>query len=684
MKLHLPKNILVAVLAATAATCAYAVDYEVGTHTGKNNLPSASANYTVYQGDVTLGTGDRMGTFKDGNLLKDYDSKTDFGKEEWAAKNSIGKELVQKSSGTVTKNVQVTGTLTLNGDSQVSLGGQYKSPTTYVGLGNLGGYMDSADEFTGLLATNVVVNDQATLNTWNAIADNVTVNGGTVNIHSYRAEGNMGYRLGMPTDSKQVQIKQTLTVNGGDVTIGHGQYNNHTNTNEPSTQNPETDYHTVTAFGSYTYEGTPTLSDGKIYGVESADRDPSLIKQTGGKLTVAGKSLSVGGLNIEQTGGEMSISVGGKHFIADYGDSDIKQNSLSADTKLTIGEIKAFNTYYDNVKDSLKENPSVGAPDMDPTVAITHSGAGSINLNGVNFTEKIGAAVEHSKITQNDYVDAETGDVTVTTGSINMNGKYQGVTFDIAQNGGGKINLNSDIKADNVNLSGSGTVTVAAGKTLDANSIEVSGGTFVNKGTVNLTVTEAALLPAAEGDVSTLAETDDMLQLTITGGQVENYGTFTGFISVEGGILNLMNGVVGDITMTAGEIVVHNNSTSGNLTLNGGSITFMDGAVLNIADNAVVDLNNTKVFVMVDDVDAVAAGDIITLFNQETGTVEFNNTIITFTDGEEYVNAIVSGAEGGTENGGKVTVNSVVIPEPTTATLSLLALAALAARRRRR
>lgn len=684
MKLHLPKNILVAVLAATAATCAYAVDYEVGTHTGSNNLPSDSKNYKVYQGDVTLGTGDRMGTFKDGNLLKDYDTKTDFGKEEWAAKNSVGKELVQKSSGTVTKNVQVTGTLTLNGDSQVSLGGQYKTPTTYVGFGNLGGYLDSADEFTGLLATNVVVNDQATLNTWNAIADNVTVNGGTVNIHSYRSEGNMGYRLGMPTDSKQVQIKQTLTVNGGDVTIGHGQYNNHTNTNEPSTQNPETDYHTVTAFGSYTYEGTPTLIDGKIYGVKSADRDPSLIKQTGGKLTVAGKSLSVGGLNIEQTGGEMSISVGGKHFIADYGDSDIKQNSLSADTKLTIGEIKAFNTYYDNVKDSLKENPSVGAPDMDPTVAITHSGAGSINLNGVNFTEKIGAAVEHSKITQNDYVDAETGDVTVTTGSINMNGKYQGVTFDIDQTGGGKINLNSDIKADNVKLSGSGTVTVAVGKTLDANSIEVSGGTFVNKGTVNLPVTEAALLPAAEGDVSTLAETDDMLQLTITGGQVENYGTFTGFISVEGGILNLMNGVVGDITMTAGEIVVHNNSTSGNLTLNGGSITFMDGAVLNIADNAVVDLNNTKVFVMVDDVDAVAAGDIITLFNQETGTVEFNNTIITFTDGEEYVNAIVSGAEGGTENGGKVTVNSVVIPEPTTATLSLLALAALAARRRRR
>lgn len=669
MKLHLPKNILVTVLVAMAATSAYAADYEVGTHTGGNNLPSASKNYTVYQGDVTLGTGDRMGTFKNGELLTDKD----FGKDEWAVKSSwgLGKDLTQKSAGIVTKNVQVTGTLTLSGDAQVSLGGQYKSPCDYL----IAGYLDSADEFTGLLATSVVVNDQATLNTWNAVADNVTVNGGTVNIHSYRAEGNMGYRLGLSEDSKQVQIKQTLTVNGGNVTIGHGSYNDHTNDKEPNTQNPETDYHTVTAFGSYTYEGNPSLDDGKVSGVTSADRDPSLIVQTGGTLTVAGKSLSVGGLNIDQQGGKMSISNGGKHFIADYGDSDIRQNSLDSNTSLVIGEIKAFNTYYDNIMKSLEANSLT--KDIDPTIALTHSGAGTVTLNGVNFTEKIGSAKEHSTITQNDYVAAD-GTVTTSTGAINLNGKYQGVTFDITQTGGGKINLNSDIQAGKVEQSGTGTITVAAGKTLTAESIEISGGTMVNNGTINLPTTEPVMLLAEGDDIAALDNTENLMNLTITGGQLVNYGTLKGSIVVDGGILELLAGNVGDITLTTGDIIVKSDSNVKNITLNGGSITFENGSVLTVTNG--VELNGATVVVNVDSIENIVSGAQITLFDDATGTLEFNDTLVTFVDANgEETQATVNGAA----TGGSITVNTVV-PEPTTATLSLLALAALAGRRRRR
>lgn len=671
MKLHLPKNILVTVLVAMAATSAYAADYEVGTHTGGNNLPSASKNYKVYQGDVTLGTGDRMGTFKNGELLTDKD----FGKDEWKQESAVKENLVQSSSGNVTKNVQVTGTLTLSGDAQVSLGGQYKSPADFVGLFGYGGYIDSADEFTGLLATNVVVNDQATLNTWNAIADNVTVNGGTVNIHTYRAEGNMGYRLGQAEDSKQVQIKQTLTVNGGNVTIGHGSYNNYTNSAKPDTQNPETDYHTVTAFGSYTYEGNPTYKDGYVTGVTSIDRDSSLIQQTAGNLTVAGKSMSIGGLNIDQQGGKMSISNGGKHFIADYGDSDIRQNSLDSNTSLVIGEIKAFNTYYDEVVKNLAANSIT--KDIDPTIALTHSGAGTVTLNGVNFTEEIGSAKEHSTITQNDYVAAD-GTVTTSTGAINLNGKYQGVTFDITQTGGGKINLNSDIQAGKVEQSGTGTITVAAGKTLTAESIEISGGKLVNNGTINVPSTEPVMLLADADNIAALDNTESMMNITITGGQVLNYGTLNGSISVEGGILELLDGNVGAITMTAGDIIVKSDSSVDNITLNGGTITFEDGAVLTVANG--VELNGAKVFVSVDSLEDIVSGAEITLFDDATGTLEFNDTLVTFVDANgEETQATVNGAA----TGGSVTVNTV-IPEPTTATLSLLALAALAGRRRRR
>ncbi len=485
----------------------------------------------------------------------------------------------------------------------------------------------------------------------------------------------MGYRLGLAEDSKQVQIKQTLTVNGGNVTIGHGSYNDHTNPDKADTQNPETDYHTVTAFGSYTYEGNPSYKDGYVTGVTSIERDPSLIQQTAGNLTVAGKSMSIGGLNIDQQGGKMSISNGGKHFIADYGDSDIRQNSLDSNTSLVIGEIKAFNTYYNEVVKNLEANSIT--KDIDPTIALTHSGAGTVTLNGVNFTEKIGSAKEHSTITQNDYVAAD-GTVTTSTGAINLNGKYQGVTFDITQTGGGKINLNSDIQAGKVEQSGTGTITVAAGKTLTAESIEISGGKLVNNGTINVPSTEPVMLLADADNIAALDNTESMMNITITGGQVLNYGTLNGSISVEGGILELLDGNVGAITMTAGDIIVKSDSSVDNITLNGGTITFEDGAVLTVANG--VELNGAKVFVSVDSLEDIVSGAEITLFDDATNTSVFNNTRVTFVDANgEETQATVNGAA----TGGSITVNTVV-PEPTTATLSLLALAALAGRRRRR
>ena len=670
MKLHLPNTLLSLVASTICVTSAFAENVEVEKYDKGNKitdlaiapyLPSAESNIIKYEkielsGNEKMGLLDANGNFVTlGQIV--YKGYSLFG---------AGYFKIEGTAGNVTQNVQVNEML-IKGNSQVQLGGQVKFSATGT---------DSYDEFTGLIAGTVDVSESGSLSSWNAIIDNLTVSGNaTVNIHTQRGEGNMGYRLGQAKDSKQVQIKQTLTVNGGNVTIGNVQYNNHTNSDKASTQNPETDYHTVTAFGSYTYEGNPSLDDGKVNGVTSADRDPSLIVQTGGTLTVAGKSLSVGGLNIDQQGGKMSISNGGKHFIADYGDSDIRQNSLDSNTSLVIGEIKAFNTYYDNIMKSLEANSLT--KDIDPTIALTHSGAGTVTLNGVNFTEEIGSAKEHSTITQNDYVAAD-GTVTTSTGTINLNGKYQGVTFDITQTGGGKINLNSDIQAGKVEQSGTGTITVAAGKTLTAESIEITGGTLVNNGTINLPTTEPVMLLAEGDDIAALDNTENLMNLVITGGQLVNYGTLNGSIVVEGGILELLDGNVGDITLTTGDIIVKSDSNVENITLNGGSITFENGSVLTVTNG--VELNGATVVVNVDSIEDIVSGAQITLFDDATGTLEFNNTVITFVDaaGEE-TQATVNGAA----TGGSVTVNTV-IPEPTTATLSLLALAALAGRRRRR
>lgn len=67
------------------------------------------------------------------------------------------------------------------------------------------------------------------------------------------------------------------------------------------------------------------------------------------------------------------------------------------------------------------------------------------------------------------------------------------------------------------------------------------------------------------------------------------------------------------------------------------------------------------------------------IFSVQEGEVELTGANVSFTDGEQTKTGTI------TTEGGSITVtNSYVVPEPTTATLSLLALAALAARRRRK
>lgn len=158
MKLRLPISLLSAVLVTASV---YAENINVGVHTGKNNLPSASGNRYVINGDKTLADGDRMG------VMNEQGEFVTLGKEQW---NASFFKWTQASSGTVSKNVEVIGTLTINGTAQVQLGGQYKTATDDFGA-------TSVDEYTGIIADKVVVNGAVNedgtaattnLNSWNA------------------------------------------------------------------------------------------------------------------------------------------------------------------------------------------------------------------------------------------------------------------------------------------------------------------------------------------------------------------------------------------------------------------------------------------------------------------------------------------------------------------------------------
>ena len=114
------------------------------------------------------------------------------------------------------------------------------------------------------------------------------------------------------------------------------------------------------------------------------------------------------------------------------------------------------------------------------------------------------------------------------------------------------------------------------------------------------------------------------------------------------------------------------------LTINAGDDSLGDVELLKVKDltigkgvDIVITLSNEK-FEKLEDSE-------IKLFAVENGTVDFSNVTFTFTNGEQYKTGNI------TSTGGTIFITDVcIVPEPTTTTLSLLALAGLAARRRRK
>ena len=746
MKLHLPKLLLVAVVAATSFAQAvdYTTDsngnklYNVGQHSG-NNAPSGNKYMWVSNENLTLSNSDKLGIIQNGALYTG--AMTGQVLEQWNMSGFLNTEKDSKSTGLVTKNVKINGTLTIEDTAQLVLGGQHKTSGLY-GAG-------SNDEYTGIIADKVVVNGGknangqyiTNLSSWNASVNTLEVNSGNVSIHTNGNgnKGNSSIVVSDPSDSKQVRIKELLNVNGGSVTIGN---------NSPKTANRDAnDSHCQVGFGN-----------GKI---DDADYAKSTITQswikqgigenaTGGTLKVEGKSVSVGGLNIEQHKGTMSISYENYHIIADNGITYDSQITQYGDAKLTLGGILAENKY----KDKVREYTGFG----DAEFHVTQNGNGEINLtNGIVFNYNSNATKEeHSSFVQN------------ANGTINLSGvfcrndastanKWAAVYFDITQGGeGGSINLNdgatmsagdivqtadatlnlkgnaqmsaqsvnqmagsivvaesaslivdtlnagtsgearsaapavtgSNVSLSNGSLSTEGNTVTNTG-TLNAGKIVVNNGVFVNKGVIDALETPqdaASIMLAGSGVV----ETDALITIG-EDGEFVNEGDVKKSILVAGGTLTLTNvdgkaSTAQDVTVNSGTMYVTGNSTVASLTLNadavlnvtaGAMVTLTEDDGLNIADGATI-----MVTVSTETLENLAAGQEFTLFSDNVSNV--TNATIIFTDNNEATQDKKADISLGSTSGTIKVEGTVAVPEPTTATLSLLALAGLAMRRRRK
>jgi hypothetical protein len=193
-------------------------------------------------------------------------------------------------------------------------------------------------------------------------------------------------------------------------------------------------------------------------------------------------------------------------------------------------------------------------------------------------------------------------------------------------------------------------VNIDSISTLSSDLIEVKNGSLDNAGTITA---------YTEGSV------DAMLKLV--GGSVVNTGTIEIDTTINSGALTLNGGVMADVTMNGGELYVTGAAKAETLTLNSGVVWFSEGYVLDLQGNDLV-LNGTDLMLVV--ADGAQLADKYTLFTGVSENAEFNITLVDSL---------------GNNLGAATGVAAVAyIPEPTTATLSLLALAGLAARRRRK
>ena len=218
----------------------------------------------------------------------------------------------------------------------------------------------------------------------------------------------------------------------------------------------------------------------------------------------------------------------------------------------------------------------------------------------------------------------------------------------------GKANINGvDVTANSISLESAATVAVQ-NSSFTAETISICGSSL-----------------QIGGEFVTIDEETGEILNTYIGNDVS-----ADSIVLESGTLTLAEAALNEtsITMNGGSLNILNNVEVGALTLNDGTLNFSGDYVIDLGNEDLILGDNVAITLNVDSLDNIEG---ITLFKNAGNVTGLDALTVTFVDatGAEK-EAAVSFSNGSVVTG--------TIPEPTTATLSLLALAGLAARRRRR
>ena len=371
-----------------------------------------------------------------------------------------------------------------------------------------------------------------------------------------------------------------------------------------------------------------------------------------GEGTKADLALSGYGFGLKLGLGEgstASISVKDGATVTSYVNTGYICYGDDSTSLITLDNGATFNIYSQNYQNNT------------PTISFGYHAMGGkaiVELTNNSFMNLISTEGVNRMKTVLSW-DDNSGD---STASISID-KSSGFSADIVESYKGTVIDNSGkFAANDMNVHG-GTITNNSTGTLQVNgTLTIKGGELINSG---------KLLGNAEG-ISMTTDSEDLLVITASG-SVENSGTIEKAIIMNGGELTALDGsTMASLSATGGLIEVQGNVImTGALTLNGAMLAFADGSTIDMQGNTVTISNLASIIVN----DADGKFTLFTNVNEESISALNGTTFTYISNGVEKTGTLTTGADG---------KSLAVVPEPTTATLSLLALAALAARRRRR
>lgn len=422
----------------------------------------------------------------------------------------------------------------------------------------------------------------------------------------------------------------------------------------------------------HTFTGTLTLSDMLTLDAQNVgthrmamSANPlNRVKVYGGTLELSNTdneaAMSIAGLYLE--GGNVTLD-GGKYTVAgNYtGTGDNLQGifcSAAAGGALTL---------KNNAELTLNMHPTNTGWDWQFQISTYKEGEGMFIESGSSFTLN----TNHAETIQLTALGEETATLTAINSAkyFSYNTSNDGVEIknalmDITK--GSAVSLhnkltNSSLTYNVVN----GTLTLNnAGNSIVDMTVTKGTAIIAENQTMSGSLTAEGLTINANKSLTTAEENAIIGALTLNAGSVLTLGTADGSHTA---------------TLTTSSLTVNGTAAiNADLVVNGGTITFADNATLTMGCNVIIGSDDTVTVVLTQDmVDTVAATGRYDLFTSvETATLG-SHIVFVGADGVTLTSPSVYSLQW---DGAKI----YVTPEPATATLSLLALAALASRRRRR